>query len=168
MKSCNAIIALILLIFTFAVRAAEVVTYCEDTILSTDDDSITLLGGSTWSTTGNTFLMLLEDVIIIQSSATIDGQLFEFHELYSDGNTIIVNKVTGECSNSIGRKAKVIRELNGGRTLILDDNTVLNFDSYDSFDTGFWLPPYEILITANELYMWNLRKGKRVWIQSVE
>ena len=76
--------------------------------------------------------------------------------------------VSGACNPSIGKKATVVREINDGRTLIIDDGTVLNFDSFDSYDTDWWLPPYEVLISWDELYMWNLNNGKRVWIQSTE
>ena len=76
--------------------------------------------------------------------------------------------MSGSCISSIGKKAIVVREINDGRTLIIDDGTVLNFGSFDSFDTGFWFPPSEVLITSGELYMWNLDVGRRVWIQSTE
>jgi hypothetical protein len=125
------------------------------------------MSGSEWETTGYFFSLILEDVIIIESSTELDGRLFNYTEMYSDGNRVIVTKISGECSKSIGRKATVMRELNGGKTLLLDDGSALNFDSFDSFDTGFWLPPYDVLITGNELYMWNLNEGKRVWIQSI-
>ena len=148
--------------------SAEIISYCEGTILENEEDVITLMGGSKWKTNGYFFSLILEDVIIIQSSTVLDGKLYNFHEMYSDGKREIVTKISGECSNSIGRKATVMRELNDGKTLLLDDGSALNFDSFDSFDTGFWLTPYEVLITGDELYMWNLNNGKRVWIQSVD
>lgn len=147
--------------------SAEIISYCKGTILENDDEVVTLLDGSKWETSGN-FFSYFGDVVIIQSSTELDGKLYNFNEIYSDGNRDIVTKISGECSNSIGKKATVMRELNDGKTLLLDDGSALNFDSFDSFDTGFWLPPYDVLITGDELYMWNLNKGKRVWIQSID
>ena len=147
--------------------SAEIISYCEGTILENEDDVITLMGGSKWKTNGN-FFSYFGDVLIIQSSTELDGRLYNFNEMYSNGNRDIVTKILGECPKSSGRKATVMEELNDGKTLLLDDGTALGFDSYDSFDTGFWLPPYDVLITGDELYMWNLNNGKRVWIQSVD
>lgn len=147
--------------------SAETISYCEGTILENGDDVVTLMDGSKWKTNGN-FFSYFGDVIIIQSSTELNGKLYNFNEIYSEGNRDMITKISGECLNSIGRKATVMRELNDGKTLLLDDGSALNFDSFDSFDTGFWLPPYDVLITGNELYMWNLNNGKRVWIQSVD
>ena len=142
-------------------NAAEMVNYCEDWIIGTDDGLISLAGGSTWKQSGYEFFMLVEDALIIQSSTS------SYSELLSDGSRSIVAPVSGSCISSVGRKASVIRSDDRGRTLILDDGTILNFDSYSSFDTRYWYPPYEVLITSSELHMWNLDEGKRAQIKSV-
>lgn len=34
-----------------------------------------------------------------------------------------------------------------------------------SYDTGYWLPPYPMIIFKSELNMLNLKEGKKVWIE---
>ena len=53
--------------------AAEMVSYCEDSIAGTDDDAISLLGGSRWEKVGIGFFMFAQEVLIIQSSIQVDG-----------------------------------------------------------------------------------------------
>jgi len=154
--------------YTAQVHAAERVTYCEDSIFQIEDDVISLLGGSKWETIGFGFFLSFQDALIISGSAIVDGEPFQYNELLSDGNRSLVIPVSGTCVSSTGKRATVVREEEDGEKLTLDDGTVLRFSSYDSFDTGFWLPPYEVLITGDGLYMWNLDDGKKVWVQSIQ
>ena len=162
------LIVLICLVFYKNSVAAEFVNYCEDSIYSSEGETVQLLGGSRWETVGYNFFLIAQDVLVLQGTTQVDGRNYQYAELLSDGNRMIATQLSGTCNFLVGTKLVVVREINDGRSLITDDGTVLNFDSYDSFDTGFWLPPYEVLITSNELYMWNLNEGKRVWLQSIE
>jgi hypothetical protein len=146
----------------------QTVEYCEDSILESEDNAIRLLGGSKWEVASYGYFMILQDVIIIHDSIKSDGGASSNSEIISGGSRSIVTPVSGSCASQTGEKARVVREINDGATLFLDSGELLNFDSFDSFDTGFWLPPYEVLITSGGLYMWNLDKGKRVWIKSIE
>ena len=159
---------LIYLVFYKHSVAAEFVNYCEDSIYNSEGETVQLLGGSRWETVGYNFFLIAQDVLVLQGTTQVDGRNYQYGELLSDGNRMIATQLSGTCNFLVGTKHVVVREINDGRSLITDDGTVLNFDSYDSFDTGFWLPPYEVLITSNELYMWNLNEGKRVWLQSIE
>jgi hypothetical protein len=52
-----------------------------------------------------------------------------------------------------------------GAILKTDDGSLWSIPKYDRYDTGYWLPPYPVLIFGNEQYMINLKKGKKVWIE---
>ena len=54
----------------------------------------------------------------------------------------------------------VVQEEGDGAVLRLRDGTVLVIPEYDCFDTGWWLPPYKVLLTTSRLYMYNLRGGQ--------
>mgnify|MGYP001823320003 CR=1 FL=1 len=63
-----------------------------------------------------------------------------------------------------GFLAKVIASHGEGAVLEMDDGSLWSIPDYDQYGTGWWLPPYPVLIYANEMYLINLKKGKKVWV----
>ena len=85
--------------------------------------------------------------------------------VWIDGSVYGATLLKGNPAYSIGMFATVIEEKGDGALLVLDDGKMIMIGSYDQFDTGWWMPPYPVLITG--LNMWNLRKSKKVWIDEI-
>jgi hypothetical protein len=83
---------------------------------------------------------------------------------YVGGDEIPVRHVDGGYATQAGYLTTVLEALGEGAVLKLTDGTLLSVPEYDRFDTGWWLPPYKALLTASKLYLYNLKKGKRVWV----
>jgi len=66
-----------------------------------------------------------------------------------------------------GTLTQIISERGDGAVLHAADGSVWEVPSYDRYDTGWWLPPYEVIFTSDEMYMINLKEGKRVWVSRV-
>lgn len=66
-----------------------------------------------------------------------------------------------------GKIAYVEKNMGDGAVLKLDTGELLEFSSYDRYDTNWWLPPYRVLITGSYSDMWNIDAGKKVWIKRV-
>ena len=76
--------------------------------------------------------------------------------LYIGGLTYYAELIKGTVIRLPGIVASVIDEKADGKFLELDDETYLFFGSYKAFDTGWWLPPYPVLIDSTYMNMWNL------------
>ena len=132
-----------------------------DTISDGSSDIIKLMGGSIWLVTPNYSAFGYEDVVGILTSQNTAN-------LYIDGNTYAGELVKGNVLTSSGIVASVIDEKGDGTFLELDNGTYLFFGSYEAYDTGWWMPPYQVLIDSTHMNMWNLEKGKKVWIESIK
>lgn len=130
-----------------------------DTVSRGSSDIIKLMGGSIWSVTPYYSELGNQDVIGI-----LTGQ--NTANLYIDGLTYYGELLKGNVNRSSGIVASVIDEKADGEFLELDDGTYLFFGSYEAYDTGWWLPPYQVLIDSTYMNMWNLENGKKVWIES--
>ena len=132
-----------------------------DTISDATSEVLKLMGGSIWLLDQYYFGLSLDDVIgIMQDDRTA--------VIYGNGNRYSAELIRGSVLKSEGLSAVVIKEKADGRLLILDSGLILTFSSYDAYDTGWWLPPYEVLIDTSRMVMWNLKEGKKVWIESIE
>ena len=85
--------------------------------------------------------------------------------VWIDGSVYGAALLKGNPAYSIGTFATVVKEKGDGALLILDDGKMIMIGSYDQYDTGWWMPPYPVLITG--LNMWNLRKSKKVSIDEI-
>ena len=132
-----------------------------DSISEANSEVIRLMGGTLWTHHQSYYGLILEDVI-----GVVTGK--KTATLYVDGNTFSAELVRGSVVTSSGILTSVIDEKGDGRLLKLDNGMLLTFSSYDAYDTGWWLPPYQVLIDLTSMYMWNLEKGKKVWIESIE
>lgn len=138
------------------------VQYFDGTIVDVNNDFIEFLDGSKWLTNYSTLLLPFTDVIIIYNIIEKTGVL------YTDGNEISVKHIVGEILLKTGYLTKVIQEYGDGAILITEDGSKWEIPEYDRYDTGYWLPPYTVLITSNELFLYNLEELKKIWINRIK
>jgi hypothetical protein len=150
-------------------RANEVVEYFTDSIVQKEGEYIKLLGGSSWVLTSPSLAMAIDDVVIVfKNIPTSNNKKLKVPIFYHDGEQIVAEHIKGSYVKESGVLVTVVNQYGEGAKLKLDDGSILSISEYDRYDTGWWLPPYPALITANGLYMWNLTKGKRVWVVGVQ
>jgi len=136
------------------------VGFFTDSVFEANDDVLRLLGGTIWRLDRYYFGLPLEDVIVVR----IDDR---FSRIYVNDNIYVARLISGSAAMSSGLLTSVVTKIGDGTILRLSDGSMLEFSSYDKYDTGWWLPPYEVLIDLNSMNMWNLEKGKKVWIQKI-
>jgi len=136
------------------------VQFFTDSISDAKGEIIQLAGGSLWRLDRNYFGLALEDVVAISS----DPKTATF---YIYGDAYIGRLLKGSVTTSSGITASVIQSMGNGTVLKLSNGVMLEFDSYDTYNTGYWLPPYRVVIDSGMMNMWNLNKSKKVWIKSV-
>jgi len=132
-----------------------------DTVLEVTSEVIKLMGGSIWLLDRSYFGLPLEDVFGVMTSE-------KTATLYINGDEYTGELVKGITTTSSGIFSTVIKEQGDGTFLTLDNGMRLIFGSYEAYDTGYWLPPYRVLIDVRPMKMWNLKRGKKVWIQGIE
>jgi hypothetical protein len=150
-----------------AAQQLQKVEYLADSIASKDDQVIRLLGGSSWLLTSPSLALVTDDILIVFREIDYQGRRLKLATAYVDGDEIIVRHLDGLFVTSSGYLTTVIEALAEGAVLKLSDGTLLSVPEYDRCDTGWWLPPYKALLTSSRMYLYNLKKGKRVWISQV-
>ncbi|MBU4494277.1 MAG: hypothetical protein KJ874_03145 [Acidobacteria bacterium] len=149
----------------FAGTAMQKVEYLSDSIAEKDGKVIRLLGGSTWVLSSSSLALVPEDVIIVFQDVVLkDKKTVNVAVVYVDGDEIVATHAGGTYTTSSGFLTTVVEALGDGAVLKLADGSLLSIPQYDWYDTGWWLPPYKALLTGNRMYLWNLKKGKRVWV----
>jgi hypothetical protein len=148
-------------------RQLQRVDYLAESILDVDDDVIRLEGGSAWLLMGPSLVLPLEDVIIVIRTVPVSGRAVQLATAYIDGDEIPVRHLRGSVFTSAGYLSRVVEEIGDGAVLRLADGSLLSVPDYDRFNTGWWLPPYPVLLTGNRAYLYNLRNAKRVWVSPI-
>ena len=162
-------IVIAFLFFQVSAFAAEKVEFIADSIAQKDGEYIKLLGGSSWLLSRSSLALVTQDVIVVfRSIVGKDKEAYEVPIFYFDGEEIIAKHIDGAFVKESGFLVQVVQQFGEGAKLKLNDGTILSIPEYDRYDTGWWLPPYQALITGNGLYMWNLKKGKRVWVDGIK
>jgi|TARA_B100000315_G_C14374642_1_gene494598 hypothetical protein len=138
-------------------RYTQKVDYIEGTIMSSNDGIFKLLDGTIWYTNLPVYILPITDIIIILESKNLGNAFF-------DGYNTPIELLKGKYLTQSGLFSYVINEYGKGAVIKLEDGSLWDVPQYDQYDTGWWLPPYPVLITSNELYMINLKKGKKVWV----
>ena len=142
------------------------VEYLSDSISQKDGKVIKLLGGSRWGLSSATLALVTDDIIIVfQEFVLKSKKKIKVATAYVDGDEIIATHAGGRYATSTGFLTTVTESLGDGAVLRLADGSLLSIPQYDRYDTGWWLPPYKALLTGNRMYLWNLNKGKRVWVE---
>lgn len=137
------------------------VVFIWDSISQKDDRVIRVLSGSRWLLSRSTLALATTDVVIVLTDRS-KGVLF------AEGDEIPVTYLGGSFVPERGRYGRVVESISDGAVLRLNDGSLWSVPSYDRYYTGWWLPPYPVIITGNELYMINLKNGKRVWVKRVQ
>jgi len=134
------------------------VRFFTSTISEVNGEILKMMDGSTWRLDRNYFGLILQDAIGVMSDQ-------RNAVIYANDNSYGARLLSGVVSTSSGSVRTVVETMGEGSILKLDDGALLEFSSYDKYDTGWWLPPYKVLVDSTSMNMWNLRKGKKVWIQ---
>lgn len=149
--------------------AAEKVKFSQDSIMQKEGNYIKLLGGSSWELTQMSLSLITDDVIIVFNSYLDNQNKTQIMPIfYSDGEEIPLRYISGNITPQEGHLVTISNEYRDGAVLETLNGLLLSIPEYDRYDTGYWLPPYKALITNNGLYMWNLKKGKRVWLEGIK
>lgn len=143
-----------------AAPGMQKVKYLADSIFEKDGKYIRLLGGSSWVLASPTSAFVWDDVIIV-----VKGPIAV---AYLDGDEVVAKHVGGHNVTRTGYLTTVIEALGDGAVLRLADGSFLSVPEYDQYYTGWWLPPYKALLTRDKMYLWNLKKGKRVWVNPMK
>jgi len=143
------------------------VEYLADSIAKKDGKSILLLGGSSWILSSPSLALVTDDVIIVFQNVKLKNEEeLKVAIAYIDGEAMAVEHVAGRYITSTGYLTSVVESLGNGAVRKLEDGSLLSVPEYDRHDTGWWLPSYKALLTGNKMYLWNLKKGKRVLVNS--
>ncbi|MHB1992473.1 hypothetical protein [Metallibacterium scheffleri] len=141
------------------------VDYIAGSIAENDGSFIRLLDGSSWVLSSPSLALVTDDVIIIFEPAKLhNGSVVNVAVAYLDGDDIIVKHVGGPVVTQTGYLTSVIDAQRNGAVLRLANGMLLSVPEYDQYDTSYWLPPYKVLLTGNEMYLYNLEKGKKIWV----
>lgn len=142
------------------------VEYLSDSIAQKQGKYIRLLGGSEWVLSSSTLALVTDDIIIVFREVGLkDRTRAKVAVAYVDGDEHVAKHVGGKYVSQTGYLTTVVEGLGDGAILKLADGSLLSIPQYDRYHTGWWLPPYKALLTANKMYLWNLEKGKRVWVK---
>jgi hypothetical protein len=136
------------------------VQFFTSSISEVNNEVLRMSNSSVWILERNYFGLAFQDVIgvmIDQKNAI----------LYANDSSYRARLVRGQVLTSSGSTTSVIESKGSGAILKLSNGMLLEFDSYDRYDTGWWLPPYPVLLDESKMNMWNLNKGKKVWIKSI-
>ena len=144
-----------------AQQPSQRVEYFTDAIVEIDKEYLELLGGTEWMLDLEPLLLLpYTEVIVVFEHAEP-----EFATVYAEGESYVGALLKGQVIKQTGIRTSVVDEFGDGAVLETADGSLWSVPDYDRYDTGYWLPPYPVLITSDELYMYNLDQGKRVWVE---
>jgi len=139
------------------------ILYLRGTVSEADGDIITLLDGSKWRKQGYSYVLPSSNILIVVTDEEGSGVAF------SDGSEFQVNHISGQPTGlKEGQLTKVVQSLSEGAVLEMADGSMWEIPKYDQFDTGYWLPPYHVIVTPDKSYLINIGKNKRVWARQVE
>jgi hypothetical protein len=153
---------------------AEKVSFFQDSVLEIKGRVVKFLSGSTWLMEREIIALPLSDGIIItpgpaprydkNNIGAYIQSLPKHGILVYQGNVVNVTLIDGVFLLQDGLLATVIASHGKGAVLEMDDGSLWSIPDYDQYDTGWWLPPYPVLIYSNEMYLVNLKKGKKIWV----
>jgi hypothetical protein len=145
-------------------QTMEKVDYFPDAIAEKDDHVVRLNGGSSWLLASRTSALVAADVLVVMRDVDVNGQRVSAAWLFVGGEEIPVKHVEGVYARHPAYLTRVVAA-DAGTTLRLADGSVVTVPKYDRFAINRWTPPYKALLTGNRTYLYNLKVGRRVWIQ---
>lgn len=170
----------ILLLFTVIMgitriaTAGQAVSFIQDSVYDIDGRVVKMLGGSVWLMDFELFALPFDDAAVVFSghdpqaeSKDIEARVKNLPRrgvLMYQGSKVGVTLESGIFLRQNGYLGKVVEASDNGAVLKLADGSLWSVSSYDQYDTGYWLPPYPVIVYSNKLFMLNLKKGKRIWV----
>jgi hypothetical protein len=145
-------------------QTMEKVDYFPDAIAEKDDHLVRLNGGSSWLLASRTSALVAANVLVVMRDVDVNGQRVSAAWLFVGGEEIPVRHVEGVYPRNPAYLTRVVAA-DGGTTLRLADGSVVMVPKFDRFSITRWTPPYKALLTGNRTYLYNLKVGRRVWIQ---
>ena len=151
---------------TATAQTMEKVAYFPDSISEKDDHVVKLTGGSSWLLANPTpSTLVAADVMIVMRDVIVEGKTVRAAWLYVAGEEIPAKHVEGVYPTSQAFLTRVVAAEERGTKLRLADGTELLLPGYNSYISNKWIPPYKALLTSNKGYLYNLKEGKRVFVQ---
>jgi hypothetical protein len=148
-------------------QTMEKVDYFADSIAEKDEHVVRLNGGSSWLLAYRTPAQVSADVVVVMRDVVVNGQRVAAAWLFVGGEEIPVKHVEGVYPKSPAYLTRVV-SAEGGTTLRLADGSEVSIPQYDRYYVRGWVPPYKALLTTNRAYLYNLKDGRRVWVQSTK
>jgi hypothetical protein len=158
-------------------RASELktVSFFQDTVTELDGRVLKFLTGSVWVLDREIVGVAMGEAVMICNGPApkFDKEkMKEYLEALPKrgvfmyrGQTVGAQLVSGGFVLSDGYLAHVVQAHGRGAILETDDGSLWSIPEYDQFDTGYWLPPYPVIIFRSQRYLLNLKEGKKVWIE---
>jgi len=137
------------------------VKYIQDTIVEINENTFSTLNGSKWTHLYSGYLLTMSDVLIILTDNDGNGNA------YVDNSQFPVKNIGKYLTHKNGALNVVLESMGDGAVLEMADGSLWEIDSYDQYDTGYWLPPYEVILTNDEMYMINIKENKKIWISKI-
>ena len=149
---------------TASAQTMEKVDYFPDSIAEKDEHVLRLNGGSSWLLANRTSALVSADVLVVMRDVDVNGQRVPAAWLFVGGEEIPVKHVEGVYPRNPAYLTRVVGA-EGGTNLRLADGSMVVVPKYDRFAISRWTPPYKALLTGNRTYLYNLKQGRRVWVQ---
>ena len=173
MRSSNVRVAVGVVVFglciaaSAAAQAPDRVTYFEDSIAEKGDRNhiIRLTGGSDWVLSEPTPAAIQSDVMVVMRDVLVEGKPVRAAWMYVGGAEIPAKHVEGVFPTNQAFLTRVTAAEDRGTKLRLADGTELLLPGYNSYISSKWIPPYKALLTSNRDYLYNLKEGRRVFVQ---
>ena len=176
-KSISSLFILFLLLPRF-IGANENVSFFQDSVFELDGRVLKFLSGSVWLLDHEILALPLSDGIVVFKGHDQMINEKDYNKrvkylpkngiLYYEGNEVGVTLVQGVFFLNNGNLTTVVKAFGSGAVLQTRDGIMWSIPSYDQYDTGYWLPPYKVIIHSNDLYMTNLEKGKKIWVTKLK
>jgi hypothetical protein len=173
----KAIFAHILMMVALRVSAAELksVSFFEDTVTDIDGRIVKFLTGSTWLLEKAPLSIPLGKGVMIcdgpapkyekEKKGDYMKALPQSGVFMYRGQVIAATLVSGVFLLNDGHLGQVVQSHGNGAVLETDDGSLWSIPGYDQYDAGYWLPPYPVIIFKSQLYLLNLKEGKKIWIE---
>ena len=145
-------------------QTMEKVDYFPDSIAEKDEHVLRLNGGSSWLLANRTSALVATDVLVVMQDVDVNGQRVSAAWLFVGGEEIPVKHVEGVHPRNPAYLTRVVGA-EGGTNLRLADGSMVVVPKYAQLSSNRWTPPYKALLTGNRTYLYNLKVGRRVWVQ---
>lgn len=143
------------------------VTFVRDSTIEVHDTYVKLLSGASFELAYPALLLPAQEVIVVFEALEVRGQLLEAPVFYVEGQEVVARHIAGSYISEAGYITRVVESLGSGAVQRLADGTLVEVSDYDRYHSGFWLPPYKVILAANQSYLVNLKKGKRITVRPV-